>query len=109
MPGDTRHSEEIKVTVHYSQIQLSEDITPEHIRGLPIVGPEEYAKVKKWHVNRVFYFLICSFILCLTAVAFDPTTPVQAAAAAVCAGSIGLAKFLLQDAYQRSSARNKKR
>ena len=100
MPGDTWRAEEVSISVKYSQVELSEDIPAAPTLGAPVVGSEEYAKVKRWHVNRVFYFLIFSSVACLATVVFAPTPVVQGAALVVWGGSVGLARFLLAGAYR---------
>ena len=99
MPGDTRHSQQVSLTIKYSE--LSEDVTSDPIGIGAVVGPEKYAKVKKWHINRVFYFLTCSSAMCLGTVALVPNPVVQGTALAIWAGSVGIGKFLLSGAYHR--------
>ena len=82
---------------------LSEDVTPVPGIAVPVVGPKEYAKVEKWHVDRVFYFLAFTSVICLAFVAIVPTTTMKATAAGIWLGSLGLAKFLLVGAYRNNA------
>jgi hypothetical protein len=79
---------------------LSEDETPLPGISVPVLGPEVYVKVEKWRVNRVFYYLAFTSVICLAAVAIVPTT-VKATALAIWLSSLGLAKFLLAGAYRK--------
>jgi hypothetical protein len=107
MPGDTQRSEHkqrsehTKFIIKYSH-ELSEDVSPEPGIPIAVVGPEKFAKVKDPHINRVFYFLICSSAMCLATVAFVPNSVVQETALAVWTGSAALARFLLAGAYRKS-------
>jgi hypothetical protein len=100
MPGDKRRSQQVKVTIEYAG-ELSEDISPQHEGARAVIGPERFAKVKRGHVNLVFYFLTCSSAMCLGTVALVPRPVVQGTALAIWAGSVGLARFLLAGAYRR--------
>jgi hypothetical protein len=101
MAGDTRQSEQVELVIKYSH-ELSEDIPPEPGTAEAVISPEEFTKVKKWHVNRVFYFLICSTVICLATVAIVPNFVVEEAAVGVWIGSVGLARYLLAGAYRKS-------
>jgi hypothetical protein len=102
--SDIRRKQQVKLKIEY----LSEDVLPEPGKAEPvIVGGEEFAKVEKWRVNRVFYFLTGSSIACLTVAALVPNPAVQGTAIAIWAGSVGLAKILLADAYRKSGATKK--
>src|SRR5690348_10247260 len=102
MPGDKRRSQQVKVTIEYAG-ELAEDLVPEPGRAGAVIGPERFAKVKRWHVNRVFYFLTGSSAMCLGTVALVPRPAVQGTAVAVWAGSAGLARFLLAGSYRNST------
>ena len=80
-----------KVKIEY----LSEDLVPEPGKPEPVVGSIESIKVTKWYINRVLGFLAGSTIACLGVAAAVPNPAVQGTAAAICAGSFGLARFLL--------------
>jgi hypothetical protein len=99
MPGDTRHNEHVNVTIKYSR-HLSEDVIPESGEAQPAISPQNFEKVSKWHINRVFYFLVGSSVLCLATVAVDPHPVVQGTVLTIWAGSVGLARFLLGNAYR---------
>jgi hypothetical protein len=101
MPGDKRRNQQVKVTIEYAG-ELSEDVSPEPGGVRAVIGPERFAKVKRWHVNLVFYFLAGSSAMCLGAVAFVPRPAVQATAVAIWAGSAGLARFLLAGTYRKN-------
>jgi hypothetical protein len=101
MPGDTRHSQRVEMTFRYSE-ELSEDEMPPLGRTDPVITQDGYARVKKWQIQRAFYFLTATSTLCLTAVALVPRPPMQATALGIWVASAGLARFLLSGAYQRS-------
>ena len=98
MSGDTRHTKRVDVTIRYQE--LSEDLVPEPGTPETVIGPEEFTRIRKWHVKRVFYFLICSSALCLGAVVLAPQPAVQGTALGIWAASSGLARFLLAGAYR---------
>ncbi len=100
MHGDARN-EQVKVKIKYSY-ELSENIPPEPTKAGVVISPEEYAKVKKWHINRIFYFLIISSLMCLTTAALVPNPEVQVTALTIWAGSAAIAKRLLAGAYRKS-------
>jgi hypothetical protein len=102
MPGDARHTKRVDVTIRYQE--LAEDLVPEPGKPEAVIGTEEFARIRKWHVKRVFYFLICSSALCLSAVVLAPQPAVQGTALGIWAASAGLARYLLAGAY-RSPAR----
>jgi hypothetical protein len=94
MPGDTRHTQRVELTFRYSD-EISEDNVPDPGKPEIIIGPAEYAKVRRGQVNRVFYFLTACSALCIAAVAAAPRPAVQATALAIWAGSLGFARYLL--------------
>ncbi len=100
MPGDTSH-QQVKVKVRYSY-ELSEDTRPEPGTAQAVISPEEFTKVKKWHINRIFYFLIASSLMCLATAALVPNPEVQVTAVAVWTGSAAIARRLLAGAYRKS-------
>jgi hypothetical protein len=100
MSGDIRHRQHVEVTFTYLE-ELSEDEAPLPGRSEPVIVPETYTRVRKWHVNRVFYFLTSTSALCLLAVVLAPRTPVQATALGIWMASAGLARFLLSETYRR--------
>jgi hypothetical protein len=106
MPGDERRNEQVRITIEYAG-ELSEDVSPEAGGARVVIGPEQYAKVKKGHVNLVFYFLAFSSALCLGTVAFVPRPVVQETALCIWAGSVGLARFLLAGTYRRHGRNSK--
>jgi hypothetical protein len=63
-------------------------------------------KVEKWRVNRVFYFLAFISVICLAAVAIVSTTTEKATAAGIMLGWLGLARFLLADAFRNNKGRH---
>jgi hypothetical protein len=99
MPGNTRHVKRVEATFKYAE-EISEEIAPRPGKPEIVLGPAEYVKIRKWHVTRVFYFLILSSALCLTAVAVAPQPAVQATAVAVWLATAGLARYLLADSYR---------
>jgi hypothetical protein len=101
MTGDTKHTKRVHVSFMYQE--LSEDLVPLPGKPEPVTAPEEYARTRKWHVKRVFYFLICSSGLCLGAVALVPKPVVQGTALGIWAASVGLARYLLTGAYRTSA------
>jgi hypothetical protein len=101
MPGDTRRSQRLNFTIKYSN-ELSEEIPPSPLGAGPVVGPQEFVKVRSRDVNRVFYFLTCTSLICLSAVVLYPRPIVQATALTIWAGSVGLARFLLVGAYRNT-------
>jgi hypothetical protein len=104
MSGDARRVQRLELTFKYSD-ELSEDENPEPgMSGIALL-PQEYARVRKWHVRRVFYFLTCTSALCLATVALVPKPAVQITALGIWATSAGLAQFLLATAYRKSAAR----
>lgn len=94
--SDTRRKQHVNFKIEY----LSEDIIPESRELQPILADEGFAKVKRWHVDRVFYFLAGISVICLSVVAVVPNPVVQASAGAIWAGSAGLARYLLKGAYR---------
>jgi hypothetical protein len=104
MSGDARRVQRLELTFKYSD-DLSEDETPEP--GMPgvVLLPQDYVRVRKWHVRRVFYFLSCTSALCLATVALVPKPAVQVTALGIWATSAGLAQFLLASAYRKPEAR----
>jgi hypothetical protein len=101
MSGDTRHIQQhVELTFKYSE-ELSENERPRPGKPETVIVQEDYARVRKWHIKRVFYFLTCSSALCLTTVALVPAPAVQATALGIWATSAGLAQFLLAGAYRK--------
>jgi hypothetical protein len=100
MPGDARYSQHVELIFKYLE-ELSEDETPPG-RTSPVLAEEGYARVRKWRIQRVFYFLTAISALCLTAVALVPRPTMQATALGIWVASAGLARFLLAGAYERS-------
>jgi hypothetical protein len=98
MRGDARRTEQVRVSIKY---ELSEDVSPTPGIADPVMGPAEYTKVKKQYVNRVFYFLAFTSVVCLVAVAVVPNPVVQETALGVWVGAAGLARFLLAGAYHK--------
>ena len=98
MSDDARHTKRLDVTSRYQE--LSEDLVPEPGKPETVIAPEEFARIRKWHVKRVFYFLICSSALCLGAVVLAPQPAVQGTALGIWVASAGLARFLLAGAYR---------
>jgi len=80
--------------------ELSEDETPEPGLPRPVVGSEEFIKVRKWQTSRVFVFLGATAATTLSAVAVSPNAMVLAAAGLIWAGALLLARFLLTSAYR---------
>jgi hypothetical protein len=97
-PSDIRRKQNVSVKIEY----LSEDVLPNPGKPEPVIHGPDFTKVRKWYVNRVFHFLTGVSMGCLVAVALDRNAVVQATAATICAGSFGLAKFLLAGAYRKS-------
>jgi hypothetical protein len=104
MSGETQRTQHIELNFRYPE-ELSEDEEPRSAGLGIIVIPENYTRVKRWHVNRVFYFLILTSALCLATVALVPKTPVQVTALGIWATSVGLAQFLLAGAYRQREAK----
>jgi hypothetical protein len=104
MSGDTRHIQHVELTFTYSE-ELSENELPRPGKPGIVVVQEGYARVKRWHIKRVFYFLTCSSALCLTAVALFPKPAVQATAFGILTTSAGLAQFLLAGVYRKPGER----
>jgi hypothetical protein len=104
MSGDARRVQRLELTFKYSD-ELSENEDPEP--GMPQITllAQDYVKVKKWHVRRVFYFLTSTSALCLATVALVPKPAVQVTALGIWATSAGLAQFLLATAYRKPEAR----
>jgi hypothetical protein len=100
-PSDTRRKRQVKIEY------LSEDLDPEPGKPEPVVTNMEPAKAAKWYINRVFGFLTGSTVTCLAVVAAVPNPAVQGTAGAICAGSFGLARFLLAKA-DRTTGKAKK-
>jgi hypothetical protein len=88
--------------------RIAEDGIPQPGKSEIVLSPHEYIKVRKWHITRVFYFLVCSSALCLTAVMLVPGPTVEATAVAVLAASVSLAKFLLSDAHLHSGRKDRR-
>src|ERR1700677_4659687 len=93
-PSDTRRRTRVKIEY------LSEDLDPEPGKPEPVVVSVESAKVTKWYINRVFWFLAGSTVTCLAVAAAVPIPAVQGTVVAICAGSFGLARVLLAKAYR---------
>jgi hypothetical protein len=104
MSGSTRRIQHLEVNLKYSD-ELSEDEKPEPGRLGIVVMPDRYTRVRKWHVNRVFYFLICTSALCLATVALVPKPSVQATALGIWATAAGVAQFLLAGAYRNPESK----
>lgn len=104
MSGDARRVQRLELTFKYSD-ELSENEDPEPGMSAIALLPEDYSRVKKWHVRRVFYFLTCTSALCLATVALVPKPAVQVTALGIWATSAGLAQFLLANAYRKPEAR----
>lgn len=90
----SRRVQRAEITVTYSR-ELTEDIVPLPGKTAPALAPQEYAKVRRWHVSRVLWFFTGIAALCLGAVVLSPTHPVEAAAACVLAASAGLCNVIL--------------
>jgi hypothetical protein len=105
MPGDVQHTKRVYVSFMYQEI--SEDLVPLPGKPEPVISPGGYTRMRKWHVKRVFYFLILSSGVCLGAVALVPKPVVQGTALGIWAASVGLARYLLTGAY-RTSARSER-
>jgi hypothetical protein len=100
MSGDARRTQRLELTLKYSD-ELSEDERPSSAKPEIILVSQDYIRVRKWHVKRVFYFLTCVSALCLTAIAVAPKPAVQVTALGIWATSAGLAQFLLAGAYRK--------
>lgn len=100
MSGDTRHIQHVELTFTYSE-ELSENELPRPGKPETVIVHEDYARVKKWHIKRVSYFLTCTSTLCLATVALVPKPAVQATVLGIWATSAGLAQFLLAGAYRK--------
>jgi hypothetical protein len=96
-PSDTRGAKQPKQHLK----DISEELLPEPGLPRPVIGSEEFVKVNKWQVNRVFGFLTGSTATCMAGVAAAPNLEVLGAAVAIWAGSVVLAMFLLAHAYRR--------
>lgn len=102
-PSDIRRTQNVRFRIiEY----LSEDIIPEPGKPEPVIITEESttvkneksANVRKWYASRVLYFTAGTSGACIAAVAAVPNPAVQATACAVWAGSLGLAKLMLDKA-----------
>lgn len=102
-PSDVRRDEHIQVNIE----DLSEDEAPQPGLPQPVVGTEEFIKVTKWRINKVFGFLTATAGACLWAVAAAPNVTVLVAAVAIWAGSVFLARFLLAGTYRNSNRNHK--
>jgi hypothetical protein len=103
MPGDTWHSQKLRVSIQYSHVQdLNEDVPGTQMTGYPVVDSEEYVKIKPGSVNGALYFAGGVSAFCLTTVALVPNRIVQGVALAVLGGSFGLAKLRLTGKYRRT-------
>jgi hypothetical protein len=79
---------------------LPEDGVPAPAIPRSVNGSEEAVTIRKWHVNRVFIFLTATTAACMAAVAAAPNPAVLGAVAAIWAGSVILAMFLLGGTYR---------
>lgn len=100
MTGDSRRVQRLELMFKYSD-ELSEDEDPGPGMSRITLLPQDYARVKKWHVRRVFYFLTCTSALCLGTVALVPKPAVQVTVLGIWATTAGLAQFLLASAYRK--------
>lgn len=104
-PSDIRRDKHIQL----NNEELSEDEVPQPGLPWPVIGTEEFVKVRKWQINRVFGFLVAIAATCMSAVVTAPHAAVLGIAVAVWAGSVFLARFLLAGAYRNSDKKRKAR
>lgn len=98
MPGDTRRTQRVELTLTYSE-ELSEDEIP--LPGKPdiVALRQDYVRVRKSRVKRVFYFTTCTSAFCPTMIAvLSPNIAIQVTALAVWAVSAGVAHVLITGA-----------
>jgi Flp pilus assembly protein TadB len=98
--GDRRHNEELSVHIKYSE-EIAEQLKPAPGIAEPVYGPENYARVERWKINRVFYFLSFISVGCLCALVLSPVPTVQVAVVGIWTGAAGLCRYLLSTAYDR--------
>lgn len=103
-PSHTEREKHVQLNID----DLSEDEVPEP--GLPqaVFGTEEFVKVRKWKINKVFCFLGATAVTCMSAVVAAPHLAVFGAVVAIWTGSVFLARFLLAGAYRNTGKRPKK-
>lgn len=101
MPGDTRRTQRVELTLTYSE-ELSEDEKPSPGKPDIVVLRQDYVRVRKSRIKRVFYLTTCTSAFCPAMIAaLSPSTAVQVTALAIWAASAGVAHFLLSSAYQK--------
>lgn len=96
-PSHAGRKENIQLNIE----EISEDELPQPGLPVPVVGVEEFIKVRKWQVNRVFVFLTAIAGTCLSAVVASQSLVVLGAVIAIWVGAVLLAKFLLTGTYRR--------
>ncbi len=100
MIGDKNHREEISLQVKYSQ-EISEQSQKGEGLSEPVLGPEDFVKVKRWKIDRVFYFLAFISTVCMCALVISPTPVVQVVVISIWTSSAAFANHLLGGAYGR--------
>jgi hypothetical protein len=103
MPGDTRHSGEVKLSLQYSNAldNLTEYLPGAPMKGYPVVDSEEYVKVKPCSINSIFSFMGGTSAICLATVSLVPNRIVQGVAMTIWGGSAALCRFLISNKRQR--------
>lgn len=101
MPGDTRRTQRVELTLTYSE-ELSEDEQPSPGRPAIVLLPQDYVRVRKSRIKRVFYFTTCTSAFCPAMIAaLSPNLAIQVAALGIWAVSAGIAHVLINGAYQK--------
>ena len=100
MPEDSRAYKR-NIQIKYSE-EISEHFRPEGGLAQPVLSPVEYVKTERRKLNKVFYFLCCTSLVCLGALVLAPLPEVQVASSAVWTGAVALSWRLLKAAYRSS-------
>jgi len=106
--SDKHHSEEINVSIRYSE-ETIENLQPEYGISYPVQGPSTFSKVEKWKVDRVYYFLCFTTIICIGALIWRPLPDIQATVASTWVSAATLSRYLLKNAYHGAKNKHKKR
>lgn len=97
MLGDGRQEHDERVQ---NADEIEEDERPKPGMSTPVEIQGDRVLTEKWRIDRVFYYLAFTSIVCLTAVLISPSPEVRMVAAGMWVGAAALAKYLLSRAYR---------
>ena len=106
--GDRFQNDEPTLPIKYSE-EIAERLTPASSIAEPVLGPNTYIRAEKWRINRVFYFLSFTSVVCLGTLMLSPQPAIEVAVVSIWSGAVALSRYLLSSAYNGTGRKNKKK